>query len=56
MNRLFEELIGAFGVSGHESEIRNVIIEHLNSLGIENNLFINNTSKSIVFLSILLIT
>lgn len=36
MNRLFEELIGAFGVSGHESEIRNVIIEHLNSLGIEN--------------------
>lgn len=38
MNRLFEGLIGAFGVSGHESEVRSVIVEHLNSLDIENRL------------------
>ena len=36
MNKLFEDLVGAFGVSGHENEVRNVIIEHLDSLGIEN--------------------
>ncbi len=36
MNRLFEDLIGAFGVSGHEDEVRIVIREHLNSLEIEN--------------------
>ena len=36
MNKLFENLIGAFGVSGHESEVRSVIVEYLNSLGIEN--------------------
>lgn len=36
MNKLFEDLVGAFGVSGHEGEIRDVIVEYLNSLGIEN--------------------
>lgn len=36
MNKLFEDLVGAFGVSGHESEVRSIIIEYLNSLGIEN--------------------
>lgn len=36
MNKLFEELIGAFGVSGHEAEVREVIVEHLNSLEVEN--------------------
>lgn len=36
MDKLFEDLIGAFGVSGHEEEVRSVIIEHLNSLDIEN--------------------
>lgn len=38
MNKLFEDLIGAFGVSGHEEEIRNVIVEHLNSVGINNKI------------------
>lgn len=36
MNKLFENLIGAFGVSGHEDEVRSVIIEHLDSSGIEH--------------------
>ena len=38
MNKLFEDLIGAFGVSGHENEIRSVIVEHLNSLKIEHRI------------------
>ena len=36
MNKLFEELVGAFGVSGHEEEVREVIIEYLNSINVEN--------------------
>jgi len=36
MNKLFEDLIGAFGVSGHEEEIRSVIVENLNFLEVEN--------------------
>jgi putative aminopeptidase FrvX len=35
MNKLFEELIGAFGVSGHEEEIRSVIVGQLESLKVE---------------------
>lgn len=38
MNKLFEDLIGAFGVSGHEHEIRSVIVEQLNSLKIEHRI------------------
>lgn len=38
MNKLFEDLVGAFGVSGHESEVRSVIVEYLNSLEIENEI------------------
>lgn len=38
MNKLFEDLVGAFGVSGHESEIRSVIVEYLNSLGVDNEI------------------
>ncbi len=38
MNKLFEDLIGAFGVSGHEEEIRNVIVEYLNSLNIKSKI------------------
>lgn len=34
MNNLFEKLISAFGVSGREEEVREVIIEELNSLGV----------------------
>ncbi len=34
MDNLFEKLISAFGVSGHEDEVREIIIEHLNSLNI----------------------
>lgn len=36
MNKLFEDLIGAFGVSGHEEEVISVIMEYLNSLEIKN--------------------
>lgn len=36
MDRLLEDLIGAFGVSGHEEEVREVIRGYLNSLEIEN--------------------
>ncbi len=36
MNKLFEDLVGAFGVSGHEEEVRSVIVEQLNSLEVEN--------------------
>ena len=36
MNKLFEGLVGAFGVSGHEHEVRSVIVEHLNFLEVEN--------------------
>lgn len=36
MNKLFEDLVGAFGVSGHENEVRSVIVEYLDSIGIEN--------------------
>lgn len=36
MNKLFEDLVGAFGVSGHEEEVRSVIVEQLSSLEVEN--------------------
>ncbi len=36
MNKLFEDLVGAFGVSGHEEEVRSVIVDQLNSLEVEN--------------------
>lgn len=36
MNKLFEDLVGAFGVSGHEEEVRSVIVEQLKSLEVEN--------------------
>jgi len=48
MNKLFEDLIGAFGVSGHEEEIRSVIVEQLSSLGVENK--VDNMGNVIVAL------
>lgn len=36
MDNLFEKLISAFGVSGHEDEVREIIIEHLSSLNISH--------------------
>lgn len=38
MDKLFEELIGAFGVSGHEEEVRGVIVEYLNSINVDNSI------------------
>lgn len=35
MDRLFEDLISAFGVSGHESEVRDVILNHLKKINVE---------------------